>query len=318
MANPEGGGVNRTRGSIDDGNAVVNSGSAANLQDPDPASDTEQHGGVDISGQKLGGKKKACFQITQVLPVSKAANNDGNMDDPDSNDEQDESHADDFSSSERIDSFNMSKCSIPDLDHSLDDSSFDPVVAPSSMPAPSGSAEEQTNNVTSNATQANGNGPHRFKVVRVASEPIRKGRWICRDFPSESSNVKTTNQTTPDSLRNQDPSKETLHSGNSSAASSVHYVHGQDNNSDNPLTVVDEGGKPSDLGRKTSSTSTKDSENRINPKAIQEDQKDDKLRLVEQLKDELDLQEHTSESTEGDEGTSPAGGAIDNKIEQAM
>lgn len=298
MANPEVGGVNRT---IEDGNAVVNSGSGANKQDPDPTSDTEQNVGVDMTNQRSGSKKKACFQITSVSKRNDTENDqDGNMDDPDSNDELDESRADDFSSSELVDSFNVSKNSIHDVDPSVDDggnakSKTNSAVS-SSMPA-SASAEEQSsnsNNVTSNANQANGNGPHRFKVVKVATEPIRKGRWTCRDFPTETAK----SQTTPEGLRNQDSNKETLvHSGNSSAASSVHYIHGQDN-SENPLLQVDESGKPTELSRKFSTNSLKDMRNHSDT-GIHNDQKDDRLGL-DQLKD--GLLEHASESTEGDDG----------------
>lgn len=305
MANPEVGGVKRT---IDDGNAVVNSGSVSNKHDQDPASDTEQYVGVDVTNQRPGSKKKACFQITSVSKRN-AAEHDANIDDPDSNDELDESRAEEFSSSELIDSFNVSKNSIADLDRLVDETGAGNGVI-SLIPA-SGSDEQTNIGVAASASQANGNGPHRFKVVKVATtEPIRKGRWTCRDFPSESAK----SQTTPEGLRNQDSSKDTLvHSGNSSAASSVHYIYGQDN-SDNPLAQVDESGKPSDLSRKASRTSSKDVGNHNNASAHY-DQKDDRLGL-EQLKGEL--QEHTSDSTEGDDGTSPAGGAIDNKIEQAM
>ncbi|XP_063967477.1 TSC22 domain family protein 2-like [Lytechinus pictus] len=290
MANPEVGGVNRT---IEDGSAVVNSGSGANKQDPDPTSDTEQYVGVDMANQRAGSKKKACFQITSVSKRNAAEHDqDGNMDDPDSNDELDESRADEFSSSELVDSFNISRNSIQDLDPSVDDVVNTNINSATTVPA-SASTEEQlsnSNNVTSNANQANGNGPHRFKVVKVATEPIRKGRWTCRDFPSETAK----SQTTPEGLRNQDSSKETVvHSGNSSAASSVHYIHGQDN-SENPLSQVDESGKPAELGRKVSTNSLKDTSD-----ACIDDQKDDRLGL-DQLKD--GLLEHTSESTEGDDG----------------
>ena len=293
MANPEGGSVNRT---IDDNTVVANSGSVTNKSDQDPASDTEQYGGMDAASQRPGSKKKACFQITHI--TSKAAGHDANIDDPDSNDELDESRVDEYSSSaELLDSMNISKNSISDLDHSINEGAGGNSITNNVPLIPvSGSAEEHANNVASNPNQANGNGPHRFKVVKVATEPIRKGRWTCRDYPRES--VKGVNQTTPEGIRNQETNKETLHSGNSSAASSVHYVHGQDNNADNPLAQGgEEGGKPPELSQKISSTSSKDIGN--HGEMLHDNQKDDRLGL-EQLKDEL--QEHTSDSTEGDEG----------------
>lgn len=66
--------------------------------------------------------------------------------------------------------------------------------------------------------------PARFKVVKVETkEPFKRGRWVCYDYldaPEKSENK-----------------QEEIHvnSGNSSAANSVHYVHGVDDPSKNPL-----------------------------------------------------------------------------------
>ena len=71
-------------------------------------------------------------------------------------------------------------------------------------------------------------GQSRFKVVKIESkEPFRRGRWTCLDFldpPSE----KLTEKTSEENF---------VGSGNSSAASSVHYIPGVDDPSKNPLST---------------------------------------------------------------------------------
>ena len=76
--------------------------------------------------------------------------------------------------------------------------------------------------------------PARFKVVKVETkEPFKRGRWFCYDYldaPEKSENK-----------------QEEIHvnSGNSSAANSVHYVHGVDDPSKNPLLAGATGTMPS-------------------------------------------------------------------------
>lgn len=76
--------------------------------------------------------------------------------------------------------------------------------------------------------------PARFKVVKVETkEPFKRGRWVCYDYL--------------DAPEKPESKQEEIHvnSGNSSAANSVHYVHGVDDPSKNPLLAGATGTMPS-------------------------------------------------------------------------
>lgn len=78
--------------------------------------------------------------------------------------------------------------------------------------------------------------PSRFKVVKIESqEPFTRGRWTCLDFLDPHNAEKKVSETAHDKLERHDKVPDEVGSGNSSAASSVHYVHGVDDPSKNPL-----------------------------------------------------------------------------------
>ncbi|XP_070538999.1 TSC22 domain family protein 1-like [Ptychodera flava] len=159
-------------------------------------------------------KKKSCFQITSVK-VSENTNNDDN----ESIDDLDESHAEDVSS----DMLDLSKNTEDTLDENHAIIQQEIIT--------------HDDNVNQNS-HGNGhcNGPSRFRVVKVETiEPIKRGRWTCTDYldpPAEKEQINVP----PDRTIEKEPTG----SGNSSAASSVHYVPGQDSNAENPLNVVHE------------------------------------------------------------------------------
>ncbi|XP_077988100.1 TSC22 domain family protein 4-like [Glandiceps talaboti] len=298
--------------------------------------------GDDFPSQHLpntvaGQKKKSCFQITSVK-VSENTNNDDN----ESIDELDESHAEDVSS----DMLEMSRTT--DLDHSIEDL---PVVPPEII--------NSDGNVHQNSYgNGHGNGPSRFRVVKVETiEPIKRGRWTCRDYldPVEKEQlVPATDGTTE---------KEPTGSGNSSAASSVHYVPGQDANAENPLNVGGSGDlqppkqKPPPKQQQTQTVpqpkQPQSSQNTGNnyefefdnatSQAATQNQGQDSIQsstsqsqqpsnpldygghsMVEHIRDSLSVDmssgaPSTDGQSEGEDSASGASvGAIDNKIEQAM
>ncbi|XP_025079954.1 protein bunched, class 2/F/G isoform-like isoform X3 [Pomacea canaliculata] len=66
--------------------------------------------------------------------------------------------------------------------------------------------------------------PVRFKVVKIESkEPFKRGRWMCYDYLDG-----------PEKVENKQD-EISVNSGSSSATNSVHYVHGVDDPSKNPL-----------------------------------------------------------------------------------
>ncbi|KAK7091064.1 hypothetical protein V1264_010780 [Littorina saxatilis] len=76
--------------------------------------------------------------------------------------------------------------------------------------------------------------PARFKVVKVETkEPFKRGRWICYDYLD----VPDKTEAKQDEIN--------INSGSSSAANSVHYVHGVDDPSKNPLIAGATGTIPS-------------------------------------------------------------------------
>ena len=164
-------------------------------------------------------KKKPSFQILSVTLKygSRRVERDltGEDHDGDSLDDLDESHTDDISSSDILD---MSKTTDIDPDPSSDQDLFHNM----NEGEESVKAEVQKNDSLQNlqtAVQAN---LSRFKVVKIESkEPFKRGRWTCLDFldPHEKDSAKV----------------EDVGSGNSSAASSIHYVPGVDDPAKNPL-----------------------------------------------------------------------------------
>jgi len=76
--------------------------------------------------------------------------------------------------------------------------------------------------------------PSRFRVVKIHSDKkIRRGRWQCQDYYDASSEKAAANKDSEAKASLPDGG-----SGNSSAASSVHYVHGENPASDNPLVKM--------------------------------------------------------------------------------
>lgn len=76
----------------------------------------------------------------------------------------------------------------------------------------------------------------RFKVVKIQKrEPYTVGRWKVSDYTSAHSDLAHSTKINTDLNNHKKPSSE---SGNSSRASSSHYVHGVDDPSKNPLAGV--------------------------------------------------------------------------------
>ncbi|ESP04953.1 hypothetical protein LOTGIDRAFT_156198 [Lottia gigantea] len=160
---------------------------------------------VSSDGQKIPGdaipKKRSTFKITSVTtthttPNSRGGSGDLTADvDGDSIDDLDESHTEDFSS----DIYDVSRAT--DLDQ-------DVLLTPEEVIAKEKPSDNQS----------------RFKVVKIETkEPFRRGRWYCHDFLD------------PENKTEKQSEEITVHSGNSSAGNSVHYVHGVDDPSKNPL-----------------------------------------------------------------------------------
>ena len=163
-------------------------------------------------------KKKSSFVITGVV-VAKSGLDHGNeeCDSLDDLDETCETHTEDVSS----DILDLSK----NTDIEPDPSSTED-VSPNLEEPPRDAALTLGTRITDMTS--------RFKVVKIESkEPFQRGRWTCLDFldpPAEKA----------------DKVIEEVGSGNSSAASSIHYVHGVDDPAKNPLgpTVVHAEGPP--------------------------------------------------------------------------
>ena len=87
----------------------------------------------------------------------------------------------------------------------------------SSQPIPVQDSKEDNDDSNFGAT--------RFRIVKLSNERFMRGRWSCYDYQ--------------DSERtSREKSNEDLGSGNSSAASSVHYVPGVDDPTKNPFTTT--------------------------------------------------------------------------------
>lgn len=190
------------------------------LQRSDQESDTEGQVGNSSQSMKGSRPKKSAFQITSV--VTKKADNNHGADDIDSQDELEESRVEEASSSELLDISNLSRASQnSELDKSIVEDTVPSVSLPdrTRLPADIVNIEETASNDGTGET--NGNGPSRFRVVKVPNpEPVKRGRWTCKDFPTEKNQGQLIQERS-------DISKENIHSGNSSAASSVHFVPGE-------------------------------------------------------------------------------------------
>ncbi|XP_074658461.1 uncharacterized protein LOC141911361 isoform X2 [Tubulanus polymorphus] len=150
-------------------------------------------------------KKRSAFQITSVTTRGAVAL-EHLRDDPDADsmDDLDDTHTEDISS-EILD---WSKTTDMELDPSSED----------------------TLQLGSKPSTAVADPQSRFRVVKIESkEPFKRGRWVCFDFfdpPSDKSS---------ESRGGMDTDREVGGSGNSSASSSIHFVHGVDDPSKNPL-----------------------------------------------------------------------------------
>ena len=206
-------------------------------------------------GAAKNDKKKSCFQITSV----KASENPN--DDNESVDDMDESRAEDFSSSELLDVSKVStqtdleRLELEEHAHSTPKkvtlmnnvpptTSTPLVVNNANQTVPNDgilkrrTGSEPPHELPSQtvAPPTNGNGhPSRFKVVKVPRiEPFTRGRWTCRDYETQpkqnliSDNVSMSSRTEPPQSHQQQ--NKDLHSGNSSAASSVHENQNADGN----------------------------------------------------------------------------------------
>ncbi|KAL8595578.1 hypothetical protein ACOMHN_025615 [Nucella lapillus] len=156
-------------------------------------------------------KKKTTFKITSVTKSSQRGGSgdltqDNDLDSQDDLDETVDSHTEDLSS-EIYDT--NSKATDLDI--------HDPLLTPEEVIRESEPKEK----------------PARFKVVKVETkEPFKRGRWVCYDYLDA-----------PDKSENKQE-EINVNSGSSSAANSVHYVHGVDDPSKNPLLAGATGTMP--------------------------------------------------------------------------
>ena len=184
-------------------------------------------------------KKKSSFQITGVYPAVKSGL-DPDGDSLDDLDETAETHTEDVSS----DILDISKTT--DIDP--DPSSTEEISTPNHLTNDESPGREVTSLNLLDGEQ-NGNRDKdmskdlqsRFKVVKIEStEPFRRGRWICHDYmaPSKDGEKKEKGE--------KGEKDEGVGSGNSSAASSIHYIHGVDDPAKNPLggTIIHSDGHP--------------------------------------------------------------------------
>ena len=183
-------------------------------------------------------RKKGCFVITRVIQKSGVSDHA----DQDSVDDFDETNTEDFSS----DILDTSKQTDIDPDQSSEDTVQSIATedlskeTPSSAPVP----DQPDDNIRPPPAQTQKPDPNleqhsfdkiynmqslsRFKVVKIeSSQPFRRGRWTCQDFLSPPTSERGTDKP--------EKSIDDIGSGNSSAASSVHYVPGVDDPAKNPL-----------------------------------------------------------------------------------
>ena len=184
-------------------------------------------------------KKKGSFQITKVVTKSSGVNDD--LDDPDETNTEDlSSEIVDVSKTTDIEhDMSSTEDTVTSLGQGQEDVSREAgktyqQIPNQTAPPPSqnnqqilqtqvSQDQEPTDNV--NTVQS------RFRVVKIESkEPFKRGRWMCLDYIDPPSSEKATVTD-----RTEKPNHEEVGSGNSSASSSIHYVHGVDDPSKNPL-----------------------------------------------------------------------------------
>ena len=209
------------------------------------------------SQDSLPKKKSSTFQITSVKKLP----GEQGVEDIDSLDDLDETHTEDVSSN------------MLELSQSTDIEPDPPSAADAAQGASSvvteqsedtggvvtsgiGGTKQEINHLDSNIPGVASNNPSmtssagnngnissilskekvqdsqsRFKVVKIESkEPFRRGRWTCHDSLDPHSEKSAQNEKADSS-----PKGEEIGSGNSSAASSVHYIPGVDDPSKNPF-----------------------------------------------------------------------------------
>lgn len=144
-------------------------------------------------------KKKGTFKITSVKL--------NDTQDGDSMDDLDESHTEmteDYSSE------------ILDMSRATD----------YGQDTPSVTEDIPLTNQTARDNQRNTDMHSRFRVVKIETkEPFKRGRWHCHDFLDPQ----------PSAERSETKVNDDANSGSSSAGSSIHYVHGVDDPTKNPL-----------------------------------------------------------------------------------
>jgi len=202
----------------------------SNVYDVNSREDTDQKM-QGVSGQKSDGmfaKKKSTFKITSVTKSRGEGQNDADADSMDDLDETVESHTEDISS-EILDSSKYTD--IGDQDTPLEENT-QTTFGQESEVVP---VNKEVNNINKEGKSTDAHSTQtRFKVVKIETkEPFKRGRWTCHDLlddhmidKSESKIVATDRDR-----------EEQANSGNSSASSSVHYVHGVDDPSKNPLIM---------------------------------------------------------------------------------
>ena len=183
-------------------------------------------------------KKKSSFQITSVIDRGSSGmyHTNEDLDSIDDLDDTCETHTEDVSS----DILDLSKNTDIEPEPSSEETTpsftteepprdFSKVSVPTHPQQPPPVAQPPPQEPQ---TKTNNDMQSRFKVVKIESkEPFKRGRWMCQDF-LDPLNEKGSERT--DKADN----KEDVGSGNSSASSSIHYVHGVDDPSKNPLAGV--------------------------------------------------------------------------------
>ncbi|XP_078613521.1 uncharacterized protein LOC144883133 isoform X2 [Branchiostoma floridae x Branchiostoma japonicum] len=197
---------------------------------PTPAAshDAPENANMANSQAASTAKKKSCFQITSV----KGPGSEG------------ESLADGYESTDELDDTSRTEDLSSDmLDSSMktSDMEVDGASSGSEDTLNQSDTESQTGSVYTN-------GVSRFRVVKIEpSVPTKRGRWVCTDFTDQQLNKENVGIKADFSDLRVNEDKEGGGSGSSSAASSVHYIPGQDPNAENPIgmpleSVISQGG----------------------------------------------------------------------------
>ena len=194
-------------------------------------------------------KKKGTFKITSIKM------NEFDGDSLDDLDETNESHTE-LTEDPSSDMLDVSRSTDVDQDTPIEEINHVNTIAENVM-----SKEIEIKEVKEKPTDIQS----RFRVVKIETkEPFHRGRWICQDYldPQPSATTVTEKSETKVS----EPKVNDDHSGSSSASSSVHYIHGVDDPSKNPLLAGGTGTVlvPSQINE-GQSTNFQDSFQPINP-----------------------------------------------------